>query len=104
MRQLIQIGYLQEIPMSSPCSLCKSAMKIHDLRPCTSTHGKGEQQSLYCIRNCRWCRTADFSTKCTKTDHITCWQRHLPQEQEDNDPHEPLDPLQRLYVDAVTYS
>lgn len=95
---------LQEIPISSICSLCKSAMKIHELRSCTGRHGKGEQQSLYCIRNCRWCRTADFSTNCTETGHITCWQRHLPQEQEDNDPHEPLDPLQRLYVDAVIYS
>jgi energy-coupling factor transporter ATP-binding protein EcfA2 len=103
-RWLIQIDPLQKIPILSSCSLCKSVMKIHDLRPCTSTHGKGEQQSHYCIRNCRWCRTADFSTKCTKIDHITCWERHLPQEQEDNDPHEPVDPLQRLYVDAVTYS
>lgn len=79
-------------------------MKLHELRPCTNKHGKGEQQSLYCIRNCRWCRTADFSKQCTKSKHITCWQRHLPQEQEDDDLHEPLDPLQRLYVEAVTYS
>ncbi|OCK87877.1 uncharacterized protein K441DRAFT_670005 [Cenococcum geophilum 1.58] len=91
-----------EIPTSSQCRTCKSLVKVHDLRQCAC--GNAQNKPLYCIRQCRFCRASDFSTACTHKDgHATCWDRHLPLEDDPEDPHVPLDPLQKLYVDAVTY-
>lgn len=92
----------QEFPLSSQCQICKTTVKLCDLRQCTGDVG----QPYYCIKHCRFCRSSDFeTTTCTnKIGHFTCWTRHLPQEEDDENPHQPLDPLQKLYVDAVTYS
>lgn len=77
-------------------------MKFHDLRQCTCA--RHDDKAFFCVNSCRWCRASDFSTPCNKKEHETCWERHLPREIDPRNPHEPLDPLRKLYVEAVTYS
>jgi len=95
---------LQDVPFLASCYLCNDpAVEIHDLRQCATCGTGGKKRR--CFRNCRFCRTKDFTIPCREGNvHATCWDRHLPFEEDSEGPHLPVDPLQQLYVEAVTYS
>lgn len=79
------------------CKICKTDLTVLTGRRCSWCGG--DEHPLYCIS----CTKAG----CLKrfcTEHITCWEKHLPRDEEVSRLHEMIDPLPQLFVNVVTHS